>query len=256
LASDGLFYGTTYFGGSNHDGAIFQINSAGTLTPLHSFTSASDGANPLGQLVATTHGTLYGTAYAGGTNGFGTVFSITLGGAFKVLYAFTGGIDGANPGAGLALGSDGNFYGTTYGGGPNGQGGIFKITPQGALTPLYLFSGGADGSASYAMLVRANDGDFYGTTQYGGAHGEGVVFKINAYSTAPVLTSITLSAGAIDISWSGLPGQSFKAQYATNLSQTNWSSLGGPVTATNGFASQIDSAPASTQRFYRVYLIP
>jgi uncharacterized repeat protein (TIGR03803 family) len=256
LASNGLFYGTTCYGGSNNDGIIFQITSAGTLTPLHSFVSASDGANPLGQLVATTHGTLYGTAYAGGINGGGTVFSITIGGAFNLLYAFTGGIDGSNPGAGLALGSDGNFYGATYGGGPNGHGGIFKITPQGALTPLYLFSGGNDGSASYAMLVPGTDGDFYGTTQYGGADGDGVVFKINAYSTAPVLTSITLSAGAIGITWSGLPGKSFQAQDATNLTQTIWSSLGGPVTATNGFGSQTDSAPGPTQRFYRVYLIP
>jgi uncharacterized repeat protein (TIGR03803 family) len=256
LASDGLFYGTTYFGGSNHDGVIFQMSSTGTLTPLHSFTSASDGANPLGQLLATTHSILYGTAFAGGSNGAGTVFSITIGGGFSVLHSFTGGIDGANPAAGLALGSDGNLYGTTYRGGPNGNGGIFKITPQGALTSLYLFSGGNDGSASYATLVQDNDGDFYGTTQYGGADGDGVVFKINALSTAPVLTSITLSAGAINITWSGLPGQSFQAQYATNLTQTNWNSLGGTVTATNGFGSQTDSAPGSPERFYRVYLIP
>jgi uncharacterized repeat protein (TIGR03803 family) len=256
LANDGLFYGTTYVGGSNNDGVLFQFTPAGALTPLHSFISASDGANPLGQLAATTHGTLYGVAYDGGIHGDGTVFNISIGGTFNVLYAFTGGIDGANPGAGLALGSDGNFYGTTYAGGNDGHGGIFKITPQGALTPLYLFSGGNDGSASYATLAQGNDGDFYGTTQFGGAHNDGVVFKINLFSTAPVLTSITRSAGTIGITWSGLPGESFQAQYATNLTQTNWSSLGGPVIATNGFGSQTDSAPGSTQRFYRVYLIP
>jgi len=256
LAIDGNFYGTTYYGGSNHDGALFRITQEGTLTPLHSFISASDGANPLGQLVASTHGALYGIAYSGGTNGGGTVFSIAIGGAFSVLYSFTGGIDGANPAAGLAAGSDGNFYGTTYAGGPNGNGGIFKITPQGTLTPLYLFSGGIDGSSSYATLVQDNGGDFYGTTQFGGADGDGVVFKINLLSNAPVWTSITRSNGNIDITWSGLPGNVFQAQYATNLTQTNWSDLGGPVIATNGFGSQTDSAPSSVQRFYRVYLVP
>jgi len=256
LASDGLFYGTTFYGGSNHDGTIFQLTSAGALTPLHSFASASDGANPLGRLAATTHGTLFGTAYDGGTNGCGTVFSITIAGVFTTLYAFTGGIDGANPAAGLALGSDGNFYGATYDGGPSGNGGLFKITPQGALTPLYLFSGGDDGASSYATLVQGPDLDFYGTTQYGGAYGEGVVFKINALSTAPVMTSITLSDGTVGITWSGLPGRLFQAQYTTNLTQTNWISLGGPVAATNGVASQTDITPGPTQRYYRAYLMP
>ncbi len=255
-AIDGNFYGTTYYGGSNHAGALFRITPAGALTPLHSFVSASDGANPLGKLVASTHGSLYGTAYTGGTNGGGTMFSITISGTFSVLYSFTAGIDGANPGAGLALGSDGNFYGTTYAGGPNGNGGIFKITPQGALTPLYLFSVGNDGASSYATLVQGSDGDFYGTTQFGGANVDGVVFKANLLSNAPVLISIMRSNGNIDITWSGPPGNLFQAQYATNLTQTNWSDLGGTVIATNGFGSQIDSTPSSMQRFYRVYLIP
>ncbi len=252
LGIDGNFYGTTASG----SGTLFRITSGGALTLLHTFFPETDGAQPLGQLVASTHNMLYGTTFSGGTNGDGTVFSVTLGGGFSVLYSFTGGIDGANPDAGLGLGSDGNFYGTTHAGGPSGNGGIFKITPQGVLTPLYLFSGGNDGAASCAMLVQGNDGDFYGTTQYGGAHNWGAVFKLNALSLAPVLTSITLSAGTVDITWTGLPGKSFQAQYASSLTQTNWSSLGGPITATNGFASQTDSAPAGTQRFYRVSLLP
>jgi uncharacterized repeat protein (TIGR03803 family) len=256
MAIDGNFYGTTYYGGGNHDGTLYRITQQGTLTQLHSFSGGGDGANPLGQLVASTHGALYGTTYTGGTNGGGTIFSISISGTFSVLYSFTGGIDGANPGAGLAQGSDGNFYGTTYAGGPNGNGGIFKITPQGALTPLYLFSGGNDGASSYAKLAQGSDGDFYGTTQFGGADGNGVVFKANLISNAPVLTSITQTNGNIDITWSGQPGNLFQAQYATNLTQTNWSDLGSPVIATNGFGSQIDSAPSSMQRFYRVFVVP
>ncbi len=255
LAGDGSFYGTTYSGGTNGQGVVFHITAVGALTPIYSFTNGNDGANPLGQL-ALTNGILYGTALGGGSTGLGTVFKITTGGVFNALYSFTNGSDGAYPEAGLALGSDGNFYGDTYVGGPSGYGGIFKITPQGRLTALYLFTGGNDGADSCALLAQGSDGYFYGTTQYGGAKGDGVVFKINLFSTAPCLTSISRSAGTIGFNWSGLPGRSFQAQFATNLTQTNWSSLGAPVTATNGFGSQTDSAPGLTQRFYRVYLIP
>ncbi len=256
LAGDGSFYGTAYYGGTAGQGVVFHLTAAGALTPLYSFTNGGDGANPLGQLAQGTNGLLYGTASAGGADGFGTVFDMTAGGVFNVLYAFTNGSDGAYPEAGLTLGSDGNFYGATSSGGPCGNGGVFKITPQGALTALYLFTGGNDGSSSCAMLAQGSDGDLYGTTQYGGADGEGVVFKINPFSTAPVLTSITQSAGTIGITWTGLPGKSYQAQYATNLNQTNWSKLGGAVTATNGTGSQTDSAPGHPERFYRVYLIP
>jgi uncharacterized repeat protein (TIGR03803 family) len=265
LAGDGTFYGTTYAGGSNGQGVVFHLTAAGALFPLHSFRGASDGANPLGQLLQ-SEGVLYGTAYLGGA-GYGTVFKITTNGSFSNLYSFTNGIDGAYPGAGLALGSDGNFYGTTYGGGPSGDGGIYKITPLGALTPLYLFTGGNDGASSYAALVQGNNGDFYGTTSLGGSKGEGTVFQFNAISTAPILTSITRSAGTIAFTWLGLPGQSYQAQYTTNLTQTgrtgvggsgvstNWTNLGSNVIATNGIGRQTDSAPASTRRFYRVYLV-
>jgi uncharacterized repeat protein (TIGR03803 family) len=255
LGGGGTLVGTTYAGGTYGQGVVFSITISGALTPLHSFNGTNDGANPVGQLTR-ANGLFYGTASVGGTNGGGTVFTITAGGAFNVLYSFTGGSDGANPAAGLALGSDGNFYGTTYAGGPNGDGGIFKITPQAVLTPLYLFMGGDDGSSSFAMLVQGNNGDFYGTTQYGGSDGDGVVFDISPISTSLVLTSITQSSGTIAFTWSGQSGQSYQAQFTTNLAQANWSNLGSPVTATNGIGSQTDSDTVDAQRFYRVYLVP
>src|SRR5579871_2218755 len=93
--------------------------------------------------------------------------------------------DGNTPTAGLAQGSDGNFYGTTAGGGANGGGTVFKITPSGALTTLYSFcSVGVypfceDGLFPQATLVLATDGTFYGTTEGGGASHVGTVFKIS-----------------------------------------------------------------------------
>ena len=79
-------------------------------------------------------------------------------------------MDGANPAAGLVQGSDGNFYGTTSGGGTNDAGTVFKISTNGALTSLYSFTGGNDGADPDAGLVQGSDGYFYGTTPYGGTN--------------------------------------------------------------------------------------
>jgi uncharacterized repeat protein (TIGR03803 family) len=73
---DGNFYGTTYSGGANADGTIFEITPGGTLITLHSFTGA-DGSNPTVGLVQDASGYLYGTTYTGGANGDGTVFSLS-----------------------------------------------------------------------------------------------------------------------------------------------------------------------------------
>src|ERR1019366_4203300 len=101
------------------------------------------------------------------------------------LYSFSGGSDGSTPIAGLVQGTDGNFYGTTVGGGLS-CGTVYKITSGGSLTTLYSFScGGSDGSTPYAGLVQGSDGDFYGTTYFaglvdGGNYGFGTVFKITS----------------------------------------------------------------------------
>ena len=83
-------------------------------------------------------------------------------------------MDGANPTAGLVQGSDGNFYGTTdCTAAPTGDyGTVFKISTNGALTSLYSFTGGNDGGYPVAGLVQGSDGNFYGTTYYGGTNGD------------------------------------------------------------------------------------
>ena len=197
-ATDGNLYGTTYGGGAKNDGTVFRITPSGTLTRLYSFcskTGCKDGAGPNASLVQATDGNLYGTTTYGGANNGGEVFKITLSGIQTVLYSFcskTSCTDGWKPYAGLVQGTDGNFYGTTVVGGTgsclDGCGTVFKITPSGALTTQHNFDS-TDGKNPYAGLVQATDGNFYGTTFYGGAHGEGEVFKITPSGIQTVLYS-------------------------------------------------------------------
>ena len=193
--ADGYFYGTTAGGGSNagNNGTVFKISATGALTTLYSFTGTNDGRGPNGGLVEGTDGYFYGTTGGGGTNGGnGTVFKISANGALTSLHSFTGGSDAATHQAALVLGGDGYFYGTTAGGGTNGGNGtVFKISTNGALTSLHSFSGGTDGSQPEG-LVQGSDGNFYGTTDSGGtSYGWGTVFKISATGALTTLYSFT-----------------------------------------------------------------
>ena len=211
LARDGNFYGTTEEGGANngapHRGTIFKITPGGALTILHTFDT-TDGTIPYAPLVQAMDGELYGTTAYGGppNNGCfrgscGTIFKITPGGNFTMLHAFGGG-DGANPYNGLIQAADGSFYGTTYGGGANacaqinggGCGTVFKIPSGGAFTVLHNFDG-TDGSGSFAGLVQGTDGNFYGTTAFGGAYGYGTVFKITPERSFTTLYSFPSNGG-------------------------------------------------------------
>jgi uncharacterized repeat protein (TIGR03803 family) len=199
--SDGNFYGTTFYGGTNGLGTVFKMTSAGVLTTLVNFTgngSTNVGGYPNAGLVQGSEGNFYGTTAFYGTNGNGTVFKMTPAGVLTPVVYFTnnGSTDaGDNPKAGLIQGSDGNFYGTTYGGGTNADGTVFKMTPAGMLTTLVNFTGNGStdaGSAPYGGLVLGRDGNFYGTTLYGGTNGYGTVFKM---TSAGVLTTLVSFSG-------------------------------------------------------------
>lgn len=132
----------------------------------------------------------------------GTVLKITAGGKLSTLYSFcaqTGCTDGYAPEAGLVQATDGNFYGTTYRGGAYGYGTVFKITPGGTLTTLHSFDS-TDGANPYlGGLVQATDGNFYGTTYFGGTNNDGTIFKITSGGTLTTLHSFPYTDGVLPI---------------------------------------------------------
>jgi uncharacterized repeat protein (TIGR03803 family) len=223
--TDGNFYGTTSRGGAGNGGTVFKITSGGTLTTLHSFAGATDGAFPVAALVQGTDGNFYGTTSRGGAGNSGTVFKITSGGNLTTLYSFCsqGGnlcTDGISPVAALVQGTDGNFYGTTSSGGAGNGGTVFKITSGGTLTTLHSFAGATDGVSPVAALVQGTDGNFYGTTSGGGAGNGGTVFSLSV-GLAPFVETIPSSGqvGAAVIilgtNLTGATGVSFNGTAAT-----------------------------------------
>jgi len=197
--ADGNLYGTTSQGGTSNNGAIFRITSAGALTTLYSFGGSGGSPNSLMQA---TDGNFYGT-----TNNVGTVFKFTPAGTLTTLHVFQG-PEGSVPAGGLVQGSDGNLYGMTEFGGTGpcqsslpadkGCGTIFRITPAGSLTTIYSFQV-TDGANPVNSLIRATDGNFYGTTEFGGSgacanqnqdlpnNGCGTIFKITPAGTLTTL---------------------------------------------------------------------
>jgi uncharacterized repeat protein (TIGR03803 family) len=206
--SNGNFFGTT--SGTTSGGAplgvVFELSPPGgrrrewTETVLHAFTGAGDGGYPGAALIADSKGNLFGTTFAGGASGVGTVFELsppaTAGGAWTetVLYAFTGGSDGGQPRAGLIADSNGNLFGTTYAGGASGVGTVFALSPPaiagGAWTETVLSSFNyGDGAFPFAGLIADSNGNLYGTTSYGGVScpdvGCGTVFELMDIGSPP-----------------------------------------------------------------------
>jgi len=190
--------------------AAMAIPSSGqTFTTLVQFDLNTDGAGPqYGALVQGRDGNLYGTTSGGTTNsGAGTVFKMTPSGALTTIYYFCSQpncADGSTPVAGLVLGTDGNFYGTTSSGGdlscgyPYGCGTVFKLTPPGKLTTLHTFTGQGDGAGPHAGLTQGLNGSFYGTT--GSEGGDGTVFKITSSGTLTTVHYFGLPDGLWPIS--------------------------------------------------------
>src|SRR5579872_675393 len=220
--STGNLYGTTEsggilcFGGPNGCGIFYKLDASNNLSVLYSFlgsTNNNDGGFPQDSLLMDSKGNLYGTTFGGGIstatcqNGAGTVFELSLSGsswAETQLYKFPcDTTNGAFPEAALISDSAGNLYSTTTGSGTCGSyaqcGTVFELTPGAdgwTHTVLHDFTGGADGAELPAGLIRDASGNLYGTTQLGGASGEGTIFRIDTSGNKTILHSFDGSDGA------------------------------------------------------------
>lgn len=211
-SAPGDLYGTTGYGGNASGecasvsafpgcGVMYELDTGGNETLLHSFAGGKDGANP-GPVVRETDGNIFGTVWFGGLltgpcapNGCGYVYELDAAGRFKILLEFAGGVNGTNPFGRLARDGAGNLYGVAGGG--LGYGIVYKLDLAGTLTVLYRFAGGSEGAApSGGVILSSVDpgASLYGTTTGGGMTGGGcgdagcgVVFKLDSAGAETVL---------------------------------------------------------------------
>jgi uncharacterized repeat protein (TIGR03803 family) len=269
--SEGNLYGTTNFGGTTSTTCSKGCGTVFKLTPgsgpgdwsesvLYPFKGGSDGQQPYARLILDTEGNLYGTTLQGGHTstacaaGCGTVFELAASsGTETVLYAFQGGTDGASPYAGVTFDSTGNLYGTTYAGGANGDGTVFKLTPasSGSWTEsiLHSFKGGWDGNGPLGGVILDASGNLYGTTFQGGAPPHyGVVFELQHQASG------AWSETLLHVFWDSpaahpMSGLVFDA--SGNLYGTT--ALGASSTACSaGCGTLFEITPTSTGRTYKV----
>ncbi len=194
---DGNIYGTTGSGGRYSQGTFFRLTPSGKVTDLYNFCSlakCADGWGPDSAPVVGIDGNLYGVVQGGGTGQLGTFYRMTLDGEFTTLYTFcpTRPCTGGGAPTGIILGADGNFYGTTDGGGnASGSGTIFSISPTGQLTLLHTFCSLTpnclDGTRAFYPPILGSDGNLYGVTWGGGSLGGGVLYELTPSGTYTVL---------------------------------------------------------------------
>ncbi len=265
----GYFYGTTFYGGNLNEcfgigcGTVFKMTPAGKLTSLYDFcsqTGCADGAVIYTSLALGTDGDLYGSTWGGGPANAGTVFKVTPKGTLTTLYSFCvvnypfcG--DGDNP-IGPVLGTDGNFYGTTGSGGSNGEGSVFEIDPtSGMLSTIYSFCtqiACTDGADARSGIILGSDGNFYGTTYYGGAHNEGTVFQITPAGVLKTLHSFDGKDGYNQI------GVMFQATNGVFYGQTTAGGSGGDGTIFSlsvGLPPFVETAPTNGKAGTKVIIL-
>jgi uncharacterized repeat protein (TIGR03803 family) len=208
LDSEGNLYGSAGFGGAHNVGDVYKLTASGQETVLHSFCSlakCTDGSAPNGGPIMDSEGNLYGTTLYGGasssgsgvTSGAGVLYKLAPSGSETVLYNFcslANCADGALPSGRLLMDSEGNLYGTTIEGGPNGgisagDGVVFKVAPSGQETVLCSFGSASCpvGANPNSGVISDSEGNLYGTTSKGGAHAKGVAFELDASGQETVL---------------------------------------------------------------------
>lgn len=226
LGTDGALYGTTSASSPVTGGLVYRTTVDGSdITTLHQF-ALTDGYQPQGGLLLRGDGRLYGTTRLGDVSQAsttGTIFSLAQDGSgYTTLHRFAAfasrnsnlspiNTDGAYPESALVEGSDGYLYGVTRGGGPNGTGVVFKISPDGTgFQVLHAFAAitsaqdssvleNTDGASPVGGVIEGADGYFYGVTYEGGINGRGTIYRVrfdgSGFQTLHVFTATTTVEG-------------------------------------------------------------
>jgi uncharacterized repeat protein (TIGR03803 family) len=174
--NDGNLYGTARLGGAHNGGVLYRLTLAGEYTVIYNFCSLSDcldGGGP-NTIVQDANGNFFGSTAGGGSRRYGTVFELTSKKQYIVLNSFDFAL--GTPTGGLALASDGNFYGTTQGDSSYGTGGtVFEVTPKGEVTFLNVFGNSCALDTGYypiGSIFQNTEGTLYGATGYGNSVGD------------------------------------------------------------------------------------
>jgi len=273
LSGDKL-YGTTSVGGAGGNGVVFSIGTNGanfttlySFAPLDTFTATNaDGAIPYGGLVLLSN-TLYGTTFAGGSGGRGTIFSLsTNGSGFTVRHHFSAtdsvtrtNTDGASPSAGLISFSN-VLYGTASAGGTGAAGAVFALSfGSGQFSTLHSFTAltgsgtNAYGAFPVAPVLRLAN-SLYGTAFSGGPGAAGTVFRIPLPAPPAVITNIMQNGnGTVTLYFLGAKSSTNVVQAATGLvTPILWQNISTNVADADG-AWQFTDSNNSSNRFYRSY---
>jgi len=183
LDASGNLYGTTYAGGEFGAGNVYRLSPAGDswkYSSLYNFFGEADGDGPAFGSLAVYDGALYGTTEGGGYLGVAfKVGATATGWQEDVVHSFGHGTDGNEPVGGVVIDTAGNVYGTTLLGGVYGNGTVFQVTPAGVERVIYSFVGGSDAVNPAAGVTLDAEGNLYGTTSFGGAHGVGAIYKLS-----------------------------------------------------------------------------
>ena len=183
----GSLFGTGSGNEQTASGQVFKLTNSGGSWKEKTLLAfdGTDGGTPFAGLIHDSNGVLYGTTWTGDAYNGGNVFTLVKSGGKWVsstIWAFGGTSgDGTQPTCDLVMDKSGNIFGTTYAGGTANAGTVFELSKVNGVwteSVLHSFVENGDGVEPYAGLLMAGSGTFYGTTQYGGNHGNGTVFKL------------------------------------------------------------------------------
>jgi uncharacterized repeat protein (TIGR03803 family) len=259
---DGNLYVPVALGGSEFCGTIDKITTAGVLVSSYSFPCGAGGSFPVGPLVQDANTNFFSTTMDGGTNGEGTIYKITPTMVVTILHSFGATFgDGEYPSAGLALGTDGKYYGSAAEGGTYDDGILFNTQKTGFYTDLYSFNNSANlmQESPLSPPVEYTTGLLYGVTEYGGTTNQGTVYSLNngltAFVNAPSFygregSNVLLLGNdfqyASQVTFNGVPAN-FTAKSNTHMMATV------PAGATSGYIEV--TTPAGVVKSRKLFVV-